>query len=72
MKKIKFSKKLSLNKEVVVTLSGNQMNQVNGGILHDFYKWIIKHNETHPNKPTESYVSGGCSNMCTQWQCNKI
>lgn len=43
MKKIKFSKKLSLNKEVVVTLSGNQMNQVNGGILHDFYKWIIKH-----------------------------
>jgi len=44
MKKIKFEKKLSLNKETVVKLNDGQMSQINGGgtILTTWYNCPVK------------------------------
>lgn len=69
---MKFQKRLSLNKEIITKLNDEQMNQLRGGVHLMHHKTISPNDETHRNTPTESYVSGGCSNMCTQWKCNKV
>jgi len=42
VKKIKFQKKLSLNKETVAMLNEDQMNQLKGGMNEDFYDLISR------------------------------
>lgn len=70
MKKIKFQKKLSLNKETVAMLNEDQMNQLKGGMNEDFYDLnnrSVTNNIAH-NSPAKarSIVSGNCSNMCNE------
>jgi natural product precursor len=48
MKKIKFQKKLSLNKEIIATLNDDQMNQVKGGTGSRSYHYCLVNQPAFP------------------------